>query len=482
MEIRTSYTFDDLLIIPAYSDVLPKDADVKTRLSRNIFLNVPLVSSAMDTVTEYEMAIAMARQGGIGIIHRNLSVEDQAAQVVKVKRASSAFIDDPITISSDLSLQDINHLRKKHAISTFLVLEKGCRRLIGILTNRDTKKSDPQSKISDLMTKKLVTGKMGIDLEEAGRIMIANRIEKLPIVSEKGDLQGLFCLRDVDAMVDYPNSILDSEGRYLAGAAVGTSQKDYERIEALVDAKADVIVVDTAHGHHKRVFEMARYVKKKFPHVDVVGGNVASAEGAKFLVDAGVDAVKVGIGPGSICTTRIVAGVGVPQASAIMDVVSECSKKGVPVIADGGIKYSGDISKALGLGAGSVMIGSLFAGAEEAPGEIIFTKGKRYKSYRGMGSLGAMKEGSKDRYYQGDVDDNKLVPEGVEAGVEVAGHLSEIVFQLVGGLRSTMGYCGAKDMLDFQKKAKFVQITNAGLAESHVHGVTILRETPNYQK
>jgi len=475
-------TFDDILLVPEKSTILPKEVDVSTKFSRNIDINIPLVSAAMDTVTESKLAIAIAREGGIGIIHKNMSLEEQAEEVDKVKRSESGVIVEPISLSPEKSVGEAIGLMAKYHISGIPIVNKE-KKLVGILTNRDIRfleEKDKRLKIAEIMTKEnLITAPLGTTLEEAKRILHKNRIEKLPIVNKNFILKGLITIKDIEKVKKFPNACKDAKGRLRVGAAVGVSRDIMERVGALVNAKVDVIVVDTAHGHSTRVIEVIKEIKRNFG-IELVGGNVATFEGAESLIKAGVDAIKVGIGPGSICTTRVVAGVGVPQASAIQECKRAAKKYHIPLIADGGIKYSGDITKALAVGADSVMIGSLFAGTEESPGEVVLYKGRSYKEYRGMGSIGAMKKGSKDRYFQEEAEDDKLVPEGIEGRVSYKGPLSAFVYQLLGGVRSGMGYCGVKNIKELQEKTKFVQITSAGLRESHPHDVIITKEAPNY--
>ncbi|RLC27418.1 MAG: IMP dehydrogenase [Deltaproteobacteria bacterium] len=480
--IQYAYTFDDLILVPARSAVLPAQVDVTTRLSRNIRLKIPIVSAAMDTVTESATAITLARQGGLGFIHKNMSVEDQALQVEKVKKSESGMIVDPITIEPERKIYDVLKIMEKYRISGVPVVKKG--NLVGIITNRDLRfETNLDQKVENVMTKDdLVTAKAGITLEESKSILHERRIEKLLVVDEKGKLQGLITIKDIEKIKKYPDSCKDDLGRLRVGAAVGIGPDMDERIASLVAAAVDVLVVDTAHGHSEKVLEAIRRTRKNFPDLEVIAGNVATAEGTKALIDAGVDAVKVGVGPGSICTTRVVAGVGMPQMTAIMNCAAVAKEAGIPVIADGGIKYSGDITKALAGGADSVMIGSLFAGTEESPGETILFQGRTYKVYRGMGSMEAMAEGSRDRYFQEQTEgSDKLVPEGIVGRVPYRGQLSETVYQLVGGLRSGMGYLGCPDIPSLQTKPEFVQITPAGLRESHVHDVIIIKEAPNYR-
>jgi len=483
-------TFDDVLLVPARSAVLPREADVRTRLTKSIVLNVPLLSAAMDTVSESEMAIALAREGGISVIHKNMTIERQASEVDRVKRSESGMIKNPITLTENATVKDALDMMARYSISGIPVIENGSanlqsKKLRGIITNRDLRfKPDLHQKIADIMTKEnLITAEVGTTLDEAEEILQHHKIEKLLIVDKEGNLQGLITFKDIQKKKKFPNACKDEQGRLRVAAAVGIRANTLPRVEALVNAGVDAIVVDTAHGHSEAVLNMVEAIRKKFPTLAIIAGNVATAEGVRDLVAAGADCVKVGIGPGSICTTRIVAGVGVPQLSAIMNCYEEAVKTDTPIIADGGIKYSGDFVKALAAGADSVMIGSLFAGVDESPGETIFYEGRKFKSYRGMGSLGAMSEaeGSSDRYFQDAEDDvKKFVPEGIEGRVPYKGSLSEVVYQLIGGLRAAMGYSGAKTIEDLKTKTKFVKITNAGLRESHPHSVFITKESPNY--
>jgi len=477
-------TFDDVLLIPAFSNVLPKEVAVSTKFSRNITLNMPLLSAAMDTVTESAMAIAMAREGGIGIIHKNMSIQRQAQEVKKVKRAENGMIIDPLTITPESTVKDALDMMKKYKIGGIPVVDKK-NKLIGIVTNRDLRfEKNVDNKISNIMTKEnLITTKIGINLDDAADILQKHKIEKLPVVDNDGTLIGLITYKDIVKAKDRPLSSKDSDGRLRVAAAIGTGADSTERAKALVEAGVDAIVIDTAHGHSSAVINKLREIKKLFgSKIDTIVGNIATAQAAIMLVEAGADAVKVGIGPGSICTTRVVAGVGVPQVSAIYNVAEALQGLDIPVIADGGIRYSGDIVKALAAGASSVMIGSLFAGVDESPGETIIFQGRKFKSYRGMGSLEAMQEGSKDRYFQeSEKEVNKLVPEGIVSRVAYKGTLNEVFYQLIGGLKSGMGYCGAKNLKEL-KKAKFVKITNSGLLESHPHDVTITKEAPNYYR
>ncbi len=480
-EIKEALTFDDVLLVPNYSEVLPTQVDVRTKLTKKITLNIPIMSAAMDTVTEAELAIAIAREGGIGIIHKNMSIKEQAEEVDRVKRSESGMIVKPVTVKPEQTIAEAENLMKKYKISGLPVVnDEG--KLVGIITNRDIRfVRDFSKKIAEVMTKEnLKTVPVGTTLEEAKGILHKYKIEKLPVVDENGYLKGLITIKDIEKKEKYPNACKDDLGRLMVGAAIGVGEEAVRRAEALIEAGADVIVIDTAHGHSKGVISMVEKIKGLFPDVDVIAGNVATAEATEALIKAGADAVKVGIGPGSICTTRIVAGVGVPQLTAIMNCAEVADKYDVSIIADGGIKFSGDIAKAIGAGARVVMIGSLFAGTKESPGELILYQGRSYKVYRGMGSLGAMKKGSKDRYFQSEVEEKKLVPEGIEGMVPYRGPLADTIHQLVGGLRAGMGYCGAANIEEMRKKARFVRITSAGLKESHVHDVIITKEAPNY--
>jgi len=480
-DLRDALTFDDVLLVPGESDVLPKSVETGTRLTRNIQLNIPIVSSAMDTVTEAKMAIAMAAQGGVGFVHRNLTIEEQAAEVVKVKKYESAVVADPVTIEPEALLAAAVALMREHGISGIPVTSKG--RLVGILTNRDLRfEKNLDQRVEQVMTRKLVTAREGVTIEAAKELLHRHRIEKLPVVNEAFELRGLITIKDIEKIQKHPHAAKDRLGRLLCGAAVGTGPEREARIAALLKAGADVIVIDTAHGHSRGVIDAVRSTRANFKGVELVAGNVATAEATDALCRAGVDGVKVGVGPGSICTTRVVAGVGVPQITAVDDCARAAEKHGVPIISDGGVKYSGDIVKALAAGASSVMIGSLFAGTEEAPGEVILYQGRSYKQYRGMGSIGAMSEGSRDRYFQTEVtDSDKLVPEGIEGRVPYKGPVSMNVFQLVGGLRSGMGYLGCRDIRELRVKPRFIRITSSGLRESHVHDVIITQEAPNYR-
>ena len=480
--IREALTFDDVLLVPGASDVLPKDVSLTTQLTREIELHVPIVSAAMDTVTEHAAAICLAQHGGIGIIHRNLSAQAQAAEVDKVKRSESGMIVDPITLPPDRTIRDAMDVMAQHRISGVPITQGG--KAVGILTNRDLRfVKDASRPISSVMTKDgLVTVPPGTTRERAKELLHEHRIEKLLVVDASGVLRGLITIKDIEKSEKFPSASKDALGRLRCGAAVGAGPDNIARAQALVNAGVDVIVVDTAHGHSAGVLDTIVTLRRTFPALPIIGGNVATAEGAEALVKAGVSGVKVGVGPGSICTTRVVAGVGVPQLTAVMDAAKTATRFGVPVVADGGVKFSGDIVKALAAGASTVMIGSLFAGTDESPGEVILYQGRSYKVYRGMGSLGAMAEGSKDRYFQGDVEDNrKLVPEGIEGRVPYRGSLSNSIHQLLGGLRSGMGYCGAATLPDLRANARFVRISQAGLVESHVHDVIITQEAPNYR-
>lgn len=477
--LKEGLTFDDVLLIPQRSEVLPKDVKINTYLTKTIKLNIPLMSAGMDTVTESKMAISMARQGGIGIIHKNMSIQEQALEVDKVKRSESGVIVDPFYLSKDHTIQDADDIMSRYKISGVPIVDEN-KKLIGIITNRDIKFEDNHSrKIEEAMTKEnLVTAKEGVTLEDAQQILRRNKIEKLPIVDNEGHLKGLITIKDIEKKIQYPNSAKDSTGRLLVGAAIGISADILDRVKALYEANVDVVVLDSAHGHSKGVMDCIGKIKAVYPDLQIIAGNVATPEATEELIKAGADCIKVGIGPGSICTTRVVAGIGVPQLTAVLDCAQVAQKYGVPVIADGGIKYSGDIVKALAGGASICMMGSMFAGTEESPGETILYRGRSYKSYRGMGSIGAMEQGSKDRYFQNDA--KKLVPEGVEGMVPYKGKAEDIVFQMIGGIRAGMGYCGASSLQDLQEKAQFVKITAASLKESHPHDITISKEAPNY--
>ena len=476
--IGEGITFDDVLLVPAYSQVIPNQVDLSTNLTKKIKLNIPMMSAGMDTVTEHRMAIAMARQGGIGIIHKNMSIEAQAEEVDKVKRSENGVITDPFSLSPEHTLKDADDLMAKFRISGVLITEG--KKLVGIITNRDLKfETDFSKKIKECMTSEgLVTAKEGITLEEAKAVLAKARKEKLPIVDDDFNLKGLITIKDIEKQIKYPLSAKDSQGRLLCGAGVGITANVLDRVKALVDAKVDVIVLDSAHGHSENVLRCVRMIKEAYPDLQVIAGNVATAEGTKALIEAGADAVKVGIGPGSICTTRVVAGIGVPQITAIMDAYSVAKEYGVPIIADGGIKFSGDMTKAIAAGGSVCMMGSIFAGCDEAPGTFELFQGRKYKVYRGMGSIAAMENGSKDRYFQSDA--KKLVPEGVEGRVAYKGTVEDTVFQLVGGIRSGMGYCGTSTIPELQETGRFVKISAASLKESHPHDIHITKEAPNY--
>ncbi len=476
--IGEGITFDDVLLAPQYSEITPNMIDLTTYLTKKIKLNIPMMSAAMDTVTEHRMAIAMARQGGIGIIHKNMSIAEQADEVDKVKRSENGVITDPFYLSPEHTLEDANNLMAKFRISGVPITENG--KLVGIITNRDLKfETDFSKKIKESMTSEnLITAKVGITLEEAKAILAKARKEKLPIVDDDNNLKGLITIKDIEKQIKYPLSAKDDQGRLLCGAGVGITANMMERVEALVNAHVDVIVMDSAHGHSKNILDAVRKVKAAYPDLQVIAGNIATGEAAKALIDAGADAIKVGIGPGSICTTRVVAGIGVPQISAIMDCYAVAKEYGIPVIADGGIKYSGDMTKALAAGGNVCMMGSLFAGCEEAPGSIELYQGRKYKVYRGMGSIAAMENGSKDRYFQEGA--RKLVPEGVEGRVAYKGSLEDVIFQMVGGIRSGMGYCGCPTIPELQERGRFVKISSAALRESHPHDIHITKEAPNY--
>lgn len=482
--IQKALTFDDVLLVPAYSAVLPRDTSLVTQLTRDITINIPLVSAAMDTVTEGRLAIAMASEGGIGIIHKNLKPSDQAKEVAKVKRFESGVLRDPITITPEMTVRQVIALSREHGFSGFPVLQG--KTVVGIITNRDLRfEEDLDASVKTKMTPRdrLITVKEGASLEEAKRLMSKHRLERVLVVNDAFELRGLVTVKDILKATEHPNAAKDGEGKLRVGAAVGVGPDNDERVELLVKAGVDVIVVDTAHGHSQGVLDRVKWVKKNYPQVQVIGGNIATGDAAKALADHGADGVKVGIGPGSICTTRIVAGVGVPQITAVVNVANALKGSGIPLIADGGVRYSGDVAKALAAGANSVMMGGMFAGTEEAPGEVFLYQGRSYKSYRGMGSLGAMADGAADRYFQEDIsaaNAEKLVPEGIEGQVPYKGSVLSILHQLSGGIRSSMGYCGCKTIAELHEKASFVEITSAGVRESHVHDVKITKEAPNY--
>ena len=476
-------TFDDVLLIPSYSEVLPRDVDISSMFTRTIRINTPIVSAAMDTVTEADLAIAIAQEGGIGVIHKNMTIEKQASQIKKVKRAENVMIYDPVTINLEATVAEALNLMNEYRIGGILVVDSDGI-LKGIVTNRDLRfESNYSRKITQVMTTNLITTDHQTNLDAAARILQKHKIEKLPIVDDKGKLVGLITYKDITKTKDRPNSCKDDKGRLRVAGAVGIAANTLERVEALINANADAIVIDTAHGHTQSVLGILRDIKKSYPNIDVVAGNIGTADAAKKLADAGADGLKVGIGPGSICTTRVIAGVGIPQLSAVYSVAKAVEGSGIPVIADGGIRYSGDIIKAIAAGADSIMAGSLFAGVEESPGDTIIYNGRKFKAYRGMGSIEAMQQGSKDRYYQ-DVEDDikKLVPEGIEARVPYKGNLAEVIYQMTGGLRAGMGYLGAPNIAVLKKDSKFVRITNSGIIESHPHDVTITREAPNYSR
>ena len=479
--MKEALTFDDVLLVPQLSSILPKGVDVSSRLTRNIKLNIPIISAAMDTVTESQMAIAMAREGGIGVIHKNLSIEDQVKEVDKVKRSESGMILDPVTIGSDKTIRDALEIMAHFDISGVPVVDEG--KLVGILTNRDIRfETNLDLSVADRMTgENLVTVKKGTTLKEAKSVLQKHRIEKLLVVDDTGSLCGLITVKDILKKENHPNAASDKHGRLLVAAAIGVSSDTLERAQALVDAQVDVLVVDTAHGHSKGVLETVKQLKSKL-QVDIIAGNVATASGTQALIDAGVDAVKVGIGAGSSCTTRMIAGVGVPQLTAVWDAFEYAQKKNIPVVSDGGMRYSGDIAKSFAAGAETAMLGSVFAGTNESPGEMILWEGRSFKSFRGMGSIAAMNKGSKDRYFQHNTEERKLVPEGIEGMVPFKGEVKETIHQLIGGVRSSMGYCGAKSIQEFYKKAKFIRITGAGIKESHPHDINITKESPNYRK
>jgi IMP dehydrogenase len=478
--LREALTFDDVLLLPGESDVLPKQVELRTRLTRQIELRIPLISAAMDTVTEARTAIAMAAEGGIGVIHKNLSIERQVLEVTKVKKYESGMVVNPVTIEDGADLSQAVALMREHQISGIPVIRQG--KLVGILTNRDLRfERNLSQRVSEVMTTKLITAREGVTQDQAKELLHRHRIEKLLIVDDKSTLKGMITIKDIEKTQSHPQAAKDKRGRLLCAAAVGVSPDLEERVAALTEAGADLIVIDTAHGHSSGVLDAVRMTRARFSEVQLMAGNVATADGCRALIDAGVDAVKVGVGPGSICTTRIVAGVGVPQISAIDDCARVAFERDIPVVSDGGIKFSGDIVKALAAGASTVMIGSLFAGTEEAPGEVVLYQGRSYKEYRGMGSLGAMKRGSRDRYFQADQEDSKLVPEGIEGRVPYKGALAMNVHQLLGGLRSGMGYLGCHNLKELREKSRFVKITQSGLRESHVHDVIITQEAPNYR-
>jgi IMP dehydrogenase len=481
--VQKALTFDDVLLVPAHSAVLPRDVQLSTRLSRNIPLNIPLVSSAMDTVTEAQLAIALAQEGGIGIVHKNLSPKEQAAQVARVKRHEAGVLRDPITLTRDMTVRDAIELQRAHKISGLPVVEG--KKVVGIVTNRDLRfETRLDAPIRDIMTprSRLVTVREGASLDEAKALMHKHRLERVLVINGDDELRGLVTVKDITKATEHPDAAKDEQGKLRVGGAISTGPDSLERAELMVKAGVDVLIVDTAHGHHQGVLDRVRWVKRNYPQVDVIGGNVATAAAARALVDAGADGVKVGIGPGSICTTRIVAGVGVPQITAVSNVAAALEGTGIPLVADGGVRYSGDVSKAIAAGAYSVMMGGMFAGTEEAPGEVILYQGRSYKSYRGMGSLGAMTEGSAERYFQdNDANVDKFVPEGIEGMVPYKGSVLAILFQLTGGLRSSMGYCGCATIDEMRARAEFVEITSAGMRESHVHDVRITKEAPNYR-
>ncbi len=482
MKFKENLTFDDVLMVPQYSEILPREVDLSTKITKNISLNIPLLSAAMDTVTESKLAVALAREGGIGIIHKNLTIEQQSAEIDKVKRSESGMILDPVTIESSKSLEDALYIMSKYHISGVPVVDNG--KLKGILTNRDIRfETNLNLKVFDRMTSSnLITVKQGTTLEEAKEVLQKHRVEKLLVTNDDGALTGLITVKDILKKQNFPDAAIDKHGRLLVGAAVGIDANTLERVAELVNNNVDLIVIDTAHGHSKSVMEMAKTIKKSHSNIDLIVGNVASANAVESLIDCGADAVKVGIGSGSSCTTRIVAGVGVPQLSSLINAYEVASKKNIPIISDGGMRYSGDIAKSLAAGANAVMLGSIFAGTDESPGEIILWEGRSYKSYRGMGSISAMKSGSSDRYFQKGTKNKKLVPEGIEGMVPVKGPLSELIHQLLGGIRSSMGYCGSKTIKDFVDKVEFIKITSSGIVESHPHDIDVTKEAPNYRK
>ncbi|MBA93658.1 MAG: IMP dehydrogenase [Candidatus Marinimicrobia bacterium] len=482
MDFKENLTFDDVLMVPQYSEVLPREVDLSTSITKNIKLNIPLMSAAMDTVTESKMAVALAREGGIGIIHKNLTIAEQCAEIDKVKRSESGMILDPVTINSSKTLEDALKIMSKYHISGVPVVDQG--KLKGILTNRDIRfETNLDLKVSDRMTdQNLITVKEGTTLEEAKEVLQTNRVEKLLVVNDGGDLTGLITVKDILKKQNFPDAAIDMHGRLLVGAAVGIDIDTIDRVSELVNNNVDVIVIDTAHGHSKSVMDMAKNIKKHFSDIDLIVGNVATPQAVESLIDCGADAVKIGIGSGSSCTTRIVAGVGVPQLSSILNSYEIARKRNIPIISDGGMRYSGDIAKSLAAGSNAVMLGGIFAGTDESPGEIVLWEGRSYKTYRGMGSISAMTSGSSDRYFQKGTKHKKLVPEGIEGMVPVKGALSELVHQLLGGVRSSMGYCGAKNLEDFIKKVEFIKITSSGRIESHPHDLDVTKEAPNYRK
>jgi len=481
-EIKTALTFDDVLLKPLYSNVLPKETNLSTSLSDNINLYIPFISAAMDTVTESEMAISLAREGGMGVIHKNLSIENQALEVDKVKRSESGMILDPITIKSNLTIADALKIMKRYKISGVPVIDEN--KLVGILTNRDIRfENDHDLKVKERMTsEKLITVQKGITLEEAKSILQKHRIEKLLVTDSKGVLCGLITVKDIQKNEKYPHATKDKHGRLITAAAVGVAPSTIDRVSALVEKQVDAIVVDTAHGHSQKVLDVVNKIKNKFPNIDLIAGNVATADATKALIDSGADIIKVGIGAGSSCTTRIIAGVGVPQLTSVMDCVEVGYKYNKKIISDGGMRFSGDIAKSLAAGADAVMLGSIFAGTKESPGEVVLWEGRSYKSYRGMGSIAAMKQGSHDRYFQDLNESKKLVPEGIEGLVPYKGALEETVLQLMGGIKACLGYCGSKDIFEFRKKAQFIQITSSGIVESHPHDINMTKDSPNYRK
>lgn len=483
-DISVGLTFDDVLLKPRFSDILPKDTSLKTKVTKDISLNLPLVSAAMDTVTESSLAIAIAEEGGLGVIHKNLSPDAQAAEVSKVKRFESGIVKDPITVFPDMSVREVLRLTSEKKISGLPVVNK-TRKVVGIVTNRDLRfETELDQPVQNIMTQKeqLVTVSEGVDIEQAKLLMHKNRLERVLVVNEQFQLKGLITVKDILKGIEHPLAAKDDQGKLLAGAAIGVSLETEERVEKLVEAGVDLVIVDTAHGHSKAVLEKVSWIKKAYPRLQLVAGNIATSDAALALIDAGVDSVKVGIGPGSICTTRVIAGVGVPQVTAINDVAKVAQGVGIPVIADGGIRYSGDVTKALAAGADTVMIGSMLAGTDEAPGEIIFFQGRSYKSYRGMGSVGAMQDGSADRYFQeSNPSTEKYVPEGIEGRIACKGSIKQIIFQLAGGVQAGLGYTGCKSINDLHRNAEFLQVTSSGIRESHVHDVQIMKEAPNYQ-